>query len=203
MLGPTLTKILSGQITLMARPTCPVCAAEGKAKAIQGRRWLCEENVAPVGGQPVTCRHIWDQVPLLGSDGQPATVTLQYALETREWRALLAIEVEQVLERLDPDESVEFMYQVLVGACDYEVMGQWIEVRTRASIDEKIPGGMALALLVKAALEGWVLPMLVDDYCDISPVSSTVATNGVSPVQPSGPTRSPGTRAPPRVARKG
>lgn len=218
MLGPVLTRMISGQVRLWAEPRCPSCGTEGtdQIRDTNGR-WLCTAEVAPEGPQATEgapragrrCGTVWDKSPLLDDQGRPQQATIGYIMADRQWRAALALQVERQLDNLSPDEMVDLMRSVLGGGLleRQTFPGQWIQVR---DLDAQVANGMALVMLVQAAFQAWVLPTLVDDYRATSPDSSTnpsqgdqggdsTATHGASEVQP-GPPSGP-TRVPPPVRR--
>jgi len=206
LLGPLITKIFGGQIRLLAPAVCPQCGAENQATAANGR-WVCDHEVAP--GQ--RCGTVWDQESMLGPDGEAQIVGLSYVLGHREWRAVLAHEIEQRITALEPRRALAFAHAALLGALDFEPAqgAGWVAIRDQASLDARLPNAMAIVTLLKAALECWILPALVDDWTDTALDSSTSTTrvngksttDGASPAPPAPATAA--TRVPPRVRRSG
>lgn len=192
LLGPTLTKLLSGQIVVMAPAECPVCGAKGQAEKINGNRWLCGAPIGPEGAT-IPCKAVWPQVPERVLD--TATVLSDQGL-----RVLFAAEVERALTGLDKAAARALMLDLLVGNSDFDVMGQWVPLRSLEALNTHAPDGRALAVMMKCALECWVLPTLAGDATDISPDSPADATPGAS-LPTSG---TPGiTRAPPPTPKRG
>lgn len=205
LLGPMLTKIISGQLVVYEPAVCPVCRAEGQATRANGR-WSCLAEVAE--GQ--RCPGNWDAVPITGEDGEPEQVGLAYVLGDRDLRAAMALVIEQRIGAMDPKSVLELAERALPGAADLQHGGGWIELRTPDSLDHYLPSGMAIVHLLRAAMEAWILPSLVDDWTDTALDSSTSQTkrDGGPPTTNGGldvpPASAPsGTRAPPPVRRHG
>ena len=206
LLGSAIAKVLSGQLVVYEPPVCPVCETAGQAKTADANdRWACRAE-----HDGVRCTAVWDKRPITGPDGKPQKVGLSYVLGQRDLRAALAYRVEERISSMDPDEVLALAESALPGAADFNIGGSWVEIRTPESLDHYLPSGMAIAHLLRAALEAWILPSLVDDWTDTTLASSTSVTtrDGGHPTTDGSsgglPAPAPSaTRAPPPVRRNG
>lgn len=201
LLGPWLTKVLSGSLTVLRPALCPACGST-KAEQINGQRWLCSGEIDAAGQEPRPCRNIWPREVEVDERGRPVIATVGYMLERESGRVHMALEIQQGLERLDPAEGWALTRQILLGNLAVQTMGAWVVIRDEQQMRDYLPSGMAIMRLVLKAAEAWILPQLVDDWTDTSPASPTEPTAGGSPV-PAPNKAAHGSRVPPRVKRTG
>jgi hypothetical protein len=204
--SPIFARLYRGDFALTRPSVCPKCGAEGKEK-VNGERWLCQEPV-PDGQASRPCGTLWPREVQLREDGKPDIMTLDRALQDRSWRALIAHEIRQTIDGLDPDTAHALALRMIYGGTEIEsVPGHWSPVPDGRALGPALAaagiGGMGVLRLAKAHLETWALPSLVDDWTDTSPASPTSKTGGdLETREPEPPPHAPGGRVPPRTQKR-
>jgi hypothetical protein len=204
LLSPWLRRILGGYVTRFVDPQCPQCGGT-KAEQVNGQRWLCQAPDAE--GRP--CATLWARETLLDESGQPVRLTLAYAMADPGIRQVLAAQVGQAIDDMDPDEAHALALRMVYAGTEWEVIaGQsWVAITDDKSLDMACAqagiGGMGPVRLAKAHLETWALPSLVDDWTDMSPASPTNKTPGDSEIhEPAPPVTGSAGRAVPRTQKR-